>query len=284
MISARGVSAHVRSSIITFLQTGGGGPSHYAGRRNNGSRKGNRRRTGCDCPVTASGRTRSRLQLSVLAYNLGNLWRRLVLPTQIDSWSVTSLQQRLVKTGGRLVQARPVLLAAAGRESSDPTPVRGDAAADLGAAGPGRLTGRRRTPAGDKPSAGRGVREMRWNRAVSSRFQAGTGHGSGFQGAGWSAVRKSVAAGSRGCNIREFGEGKSEIPGIRVLIQTADLEIPAWSFVLSQRSRCLWHLSRRRLPTLPNMSADSIAKSSVFTNPGTSLCVGTRSEAWHIFV
>ncbi len=45
-----------------------------------------------------------RLQLSVLAYNLGNLWRRLVLPTRIDSWSLTSLQQRLVKTGGRLVK------------------------------------------------------------------------------------------------------------------------------------------------------------------------------------
>ncbi len=40
-----------------------------------------------------------RLQLSVLAYNLGNLWRRLVLPKRIDNWSLTSLQQRLVKTG-----------------------------------------------------------------------------------------------------------------------------------------------------------------------------------------
>src|SRR3989442_15673948 len=41
-----------------------------------------------------------RLQFSVLAYNLGNLWRRPVLPTRIDAWSLTSLQQRLVKTGG----------------------------------------------------------------------------------------------------------------------------------------------------------------------------------------
>ena len=40
-----------------------------------------------------------RLQLSVLAYNLGNLWRRLVLPPRIKRWSLTSLQQRLVKTG-----------------------------------------------------------------------------------------------------------------------------------------------------------------------------------------
>jgi len=30
--------------------------------------------------------------------------RRLVLPTRIDTWSLTSLRQRLVKTGGRLVK------------------------------------------------------------------------------------------------------------------------------------------------------------------------------------
>jgi Transposase DDE domain group 1 len=45
-----------------------------------------------------------RRPLSVLAYNLGNLWRRLVLPKRIDHWSRTSVQPRLVKTGGRLVK------------------------------------------------------------------------------------------------------------------------------------------------------------------------------------
>jgi Transposase DDE domain group 1 len=45
-----------------------------------------------------------RLALSLLAYNLGNLWRRLTLPRRIENWSLTSLQQRLVKTGGRLVK------------------------------------------------------------------------------------------------------------------------------------------------------------------------------------
>jgi hypothetical protein len=45
-----------------------------------------------------------RLWLSLIAYNLGNLWRRLVLPRKIEKWSLTSLQQRLVKTGGRLVK------------------------------------------------------------------------------------------------------------------------------------------------------------------------------------
>ena len=40
----------------------------------------------------------------MIAYNLGNLWRRLVLPHRIGNWSLTSLQQRLVKTGSRLVK------------------------------------------------------------------------------------------------------------------------------------------------------------------------------------
>jgi hypothetical protein len=45
-----------------------------------------------------------RLWLSLISYNLGNLWRRLALPKTIEGWSLTSLQQRLVKTGGRLVK------------------------------------------------------------------------------------------------------------------------------------------------------------------------------------
>ena len=45
-----------------------------------------------------------RLLLGVIAYNLGNLLRRLALPLAIQSWSLTSLQQRLFKTGGRLIR------------------------------------------------------------------------------------------------------------------------------------------------------------------------------------
>src|SRR5262249_57589840 len=48
-----------------------------------------------------------RLLLGVIAYNLGNLLRRLVLPSVIQSWSLTSLQQRLFKTAGPIV--RPLL-------------------------------------------------------------------------------------------------------------------------------------------------------------------------------
>ena len=45
-----------------------------------------------------------RLWLTSIAYNLGTLWRRLLLPQRIEKWSLRSLQQRLGKTGGRLVQ------------------------------------------------------------------------------------------------------------------------------------------------------------------------------------
>jgi len=44
------------------------------------------------------------LWLSVIAYNLGNLWCRLMLPRRIGSWTLTSLPQRLVKTDGRLIK------------------------------------------------------------------------------------------------------------------------------------------------------------------------------------
>ncbi len=45
-----------------------------------------------------------RFFLGVIAYNLGNLLRRLTLPRTIQSWSLTSLQPRLFKTGGRLIR------------------------------------------------------------------------------------------------------------------------------------------------------------------------------------
>jgi hypothetical protein len=45
-----------------------------------------------------------RLLLGIIAYNLGNLLRLLVLPVAIRDWSLTSLQQRLFKTGGRLIR------------------------------------------------------------------------------------------------------------------------------------------------------------------------------------
>ena len=45
-----------------------------------------------------------RLWLFILAYNLGNFFRRLALPEAIKSWSLTSIQTRLIKIGGLLVR------------------------------------------------------------------------------------------------------------------------------------------------------------------------------------
>ncbi len=51
-----------------------------------------------------------RLQLFVLAYNLGNFLRRLCLPKAINDWSLRSLQVRLIKMGGRIVHhARKII-------------------------------------------------------------------------------------------------------------------------------------------------------------------------------
>jgi len=47
---------------------------------------------------------RVRLQLFVLAYNLGNFLRRLGLPNAIKDWSIRSLQMKLIKIGGRIVR------------------------------------------------------------------------------------------------------------------------------------------------------------------------------------
>jgi Transposase DDE domain group 1 len=45
-----------------------------------------------------------RLQLFILAYNLGNFLRRLTLPKAVMEWSLRSVQLKLVKTGARLVR------------------------------------------------------------------------------------------------------------------------------------------------------------------------------------
>lgn len=45
-----------------------------------------------------------RLGLFILAYNLGNFVRRLALPESLKRWSLTSVQTRLIKIGGRLVR------------------------------------------------------------------------------------------------------------------------------------------------------------------------------------
>jgi hypothetical protein len=45
-----------------------------------------------------------RLQLHALAYNLANFMRALALPEQVGHWSLTTLRERLVKIGARIVR------------------------------------------------------------------------------------------------------------------------------------------------------------------------------------
>ncbi len=44
-----------------------------------------------------------RLQLHTLAYNLGNFMRTLALPKQVEHWSLTTLREKLVKIGAKMV-------------------------------------------------------------------------------------------------------------------------------------------------------------------------------------
>lgn len=45
-----------------------------------------------------------RLQLHKLAYNLGNFLRRLTLPASVKHGSPTTLREKLIKTGPRMVR------------------------------------------------------------------------------------------------------------------------------------------------------------------------------------
>ncbi|NIV48425.1 MAG: IS1380 family transposase, partial [Gammaproteobacteria bacterium] len=45
-----------------------------------------------------------RLQLFALAYNLANFLRRLVLPRRVKHWSLSTLREKLIKTGARIVR------------------------------------------------------------------------------------------------------------------------------------------------------------------------------------
>jgi hypothetical protein len=64
----------------------------------------------------SEGPAASRLRLSVIAYNVGNLWRRLALPRAIGNWSPIGLQQ----LEGRLIKRALLLVTAGGESSSAP--------------------------------------------------------------------------------------------------------------------------------------------------------------------
>ncbi len=45
-----------------------------------------------------------RLQLHALAYNLGNFLRTLALPEAVAHWSLTTLREKLIKIGAKVVR------------------------------------------------------------------------------------------------------------------------------------------------------------------------------------
>ena len=64
-------------------------------RASNGLRRAKARSNGRDCRVV--------LQLNALAYNLGNFLRTLATPEPIKYWSLTSLKEKLIKIGAKVV-------------------------------------------------------------------------------------------------------------------------------------------------------------------------------------
>lgn len=48
-----------------------------------------------------------RLQLHVLAYNLGNFLRRLASPRSVRHWTLTTLRDKLIKIGAKMIRHAP---------------------------------------------------------------------------------------------------------------------------------------------------------------------------------
>ena len=55
------------------------------------------------CPTATIAANAVRLQLHALAYNLGNFLRTLATPEPIKDWSLTSLKEKLIKIGAKVV-------------------------------------------------------------------------------------------------------------------------------------------------------------------------------------
>jgi Transposase DDE domain group 1 len=74
-----------------------------AARRSSGSRKARARSSGPGCHAGAFAANAVRLQLHALAYNLGNFMRTLAMPKAEQPWSLTSLHEKVIKIGAKVV-------------------------------------------------------------------------------------------------------------------------------------------------------------------------------------
>jgi hypothetical protein len=143
-------------------------------RRSRGSRKGKPALRWTRLPCRAFRDKAVRLQLFALAYNLANFLRSLALPDPVAHWFLTTLREKLVKIGARIVRhgryvifqlaevAVPRALFAAILRRIDRPPARTTRCDGLTRASPGAAraegrTGRRNRPEGPKqPGATRG--------------------------------------------------------------------------------------------------------------------------------
>jgi Transposase DDE domain group 1 len=48
-------------------------------------------------------RNQVRLQLFALAYNLGNFFRQVALPKSVRHWTMTTLREKVIKIGAKVV-------------------------------------------------------------------------------------------------------------------------------------------------------------------------------------
>ena len=95
---------HASLSPTCRAPPSGSSPSTIsAGRASSGSKKvkGAIKWTRLSCRTFAANAVR--LQLHALAYNLGNFLRTLATPEPIKDWSLTSLKEKLIKTGAKVV-------------------------------------------------------------------------------------------------------------------------------------------------------------------------------------
>ena len=75
-----------------------------AARLSNGSRRAKTRSGGHACRAAGSTTMPFASKLHALAYNLGNFMRTLALPDAVEQWSLTSLREKLIKIGAKIVR------------------------------------------------------------------------------------------------------------------------------------------------------------------------------------
>ena len=72
-------------------------------KRSNTSRKARTRSNGRGCRAAGSATMPSGSSFTTLAYNLANFMRTLALPKEVEHWSLTTLREKLVKIGAKVV-------------------------------------------------------------------------------------------------------------------------------------------------------------------------------------